>query len=88
MTGKKWMIVVTEEQYDWIKSVSNKTGLKGSDIVRELVDRCMTDDPKSFVNSLAATQHKMELEELERKQEAIKIMINEKKAAMKEKVAV
>jgi len=82
MQGKKWMIVVTDEQYEWIKSVSEKTDLKGSDIIREMIARIMDGNPKEFVSSLASTQLKNELMELEQKEQ----MIAQKTAELRKKL--
>ena len=71
--GKKWLVVLTEEQHEWIKDTSSKVGLKGSDIVREIVDRVMNEDSKKFRESLANAQLKMKLQS-----------INDKKAALME----
>lgn len=74
--GKKYMIVLTEEQYNWIKTVATETQLKGSDVVREIIDRCMVDNPRQFKASLVNTQMKIKLQAL-----------NEKRAALDEEVA-
>lgn len=89
MTGKKWMIVLTDEQFEWVKETAEKTGLKGSDIIREIVDRQMNDNPRQFVASLAATQYKMELQELEQQQRALEAKQEEiRKRIKQEKVAI
>lgn len=71
--GKKWVLVVTDEQHDWLLMVREKTHLKGSDIVRELISRQMEDDDKKFIASLANAQLKIQLQN-----------INDRKAALAE----
>lgn len=70
--GKKWVLVITDEQSDWLKDVADKTNLKGSDIVREMLNNIMEDD-KKFISSLANAQLKIKLQAL-----------NDKKAALAE----
>lgn len=89
MTGKKWMIVVTEKQYNWIKEVAETTGLKGSDIVREMVEHTMNNDTKTFISGLATTQYKIELANLAEKRQEIEDKEAELKKKLKqERVAV
>lgn len=71
--GKKWLTVITEEQYEWIKDTSEKVGLKGSDMIREILDRAMAEDQKKFRASLANIQVKIKLQS-----------INDRKIALQE----
>jgi len=73
--GKKWLVVLTEEQHDWIKATAEEVGIKGSDIVREILDRVMSEDTRKFKASLANTQLKIRLQ-----------TINDKRAALDEEV--
>lgn len=74
--GKKWLLVITDEQHAWIKDVIRDTGLKGSDIVREVLDRVMGEDDKKFRQSLSQAQLKIKLES-----------INDRRAALEEEAA-
>ncbi len=74
--GKKWLVVLTEEQHEWIKATAQEVGIKGSDIVREIIDRTMGDNPRQFKNSMANAQLKIKLQ-----------AINDKRAALDEEVA-
>lgn len=69
--GKKWLMVVTDEQHEWIKTTAREVGLKGSDIVRELIDRVRQEDDRKFKASLAQTQLKNRLQALNDKEAAI-----------------
>ncbi len=69
--GKKWLIVLTEEQHEWIKETSETVGIKGSDIVREVIDRTMSEDPKRFQMSLVQAQVKIKLKSLNDRKAAI-----------------
>ncbi len=59
---KKWLVIVTETQYTWLKEVAEKTSLKGSDIIGELLNKGMED--RQFVASLAEAQLKIKLQKL------------------------
>lgn len=69
--GKKWLAVLRDEQYEWLKDTSKEVGLKGSHVIRELIDRAMTEDNKRFKQSLAQTQLKIKLQNLNDKKAAI-----------------
>ncbi len=80
--GKKWLVVLTEEQHEWIKRTSEEVGIKGSDIVREIIDRVMADNPRQFKNSMANAQLKIRLQALNDKRAAIEEEANELKKQM------
>ncbi len=74
---KKWLAVVRVDQYTWLKDIGKKNGLKGSDLLREALDRVMQDE--SFVEGLAETRIKVQLQELNDEAAAIE----EKREALK-----
>lgn len=87
--GKKWLVVLTEEQHDWIKTLSQDVGLKGSDIIREMIDRTMGDNPRQFKASLANAQLKIRLQVLNDKRAALEEEAKElKKQLSSDRVAV
>lgn len=59
---KKWLVILTKEQYDWIKDTAESTELKGSDIVREIIDDQMKSSPEKFKKRLVDAQKRIELE--------------------------
>ena len=70
---KRWLVVLPVNQRDWIKDISSSTGLKGSDIMSELIEDCMKNNSAKFKQSLAQTQLKIKLQ-----------AINERRAALEE----
>lgn len=62
---KKWLVVVTDEQYGWIKKTAEETGVKGSTVIREVLDRARTIESGDFKMSLLKSQIKNQLEERE-----------------------
>lgn len=59
---KKWLVILPEEMYVWIKETSKRNRIKGSDVVVEAVERIMED--KNFTASLAETHLKVKLQKL------------------------
>lgn len=76
---KKWLVLVREDQYDWIKKTAAQTGLKGSSVIREVIDRTRTKEQKEVISSLMQAQVRARLEELEEAKEAIEKKISEVK---------
>lgn len=68
---KKWMVVLSDEQYNWIKDTSDKTDTTGAAVLRALVSQAMNENSVSFRRSLMSAQVQMELDELDRKKQAI-----------------
>lgn len=86
MANKKWLTVITEEQYDWIKETALAAGLKGSDVVREALDRSMKD--REFKATLAAAQLKIQLDTLNSKKAALESQTKELQKRLKEAALV
>lgn len=61
---KKWLVVVKDEQYDWIKRTAEEVGLKGSAVVREVIERARTKDNKEIRQSLLQASEREQLEDL------------------------
>ena len=80
---EKWMVMVTPEQKEWIQATAEETGLKGSDIVREMISRTLKKDAKEFKNSLASIQYKIQFEELQMKREELERKESELRLKMK-----
>lgn len=51
---KKWLTVVEDEQYEWIKKMAAKVGTKGAggQIVKMAIARAMHDRPEEIVGDL------------------------------------
>lgn len=74
---KKWLTVVRNDQYITLKDLSKKYGIKGSDVLVEALDRALNDE--SFIESLAETRLKVQLQELADEQASLE----EKRQALK-----
>ena len=70
--GKKWVSVITEEHYEWLNKVIEKTDVTGGDVIRKMFDTVM-EEGDSFITSLASEKVKI-------KEQAI----NDKIAALEE----
>lgn len=86
MNKRKWITVITEEQYDWIKETAEAAGLKGSDVVREAIDRSMKN--REFRASLAQTQLKIQLDALNDKKAALESQTKDLQKRLKETALV
>ena len=87
---KKWMALLTEDQYNWIKSIAEKTEVSGGAVIRALIAQAMEQNSADFRRGLMSTQLKAELQalevakaKLEAKEKEIRMKMNGK-----EKVAV
>jgi len=61
---KKWMTVLEEDQYDWIKKLSTDVGVNGSEVVRAAIERCRNVDAGDFKQTLLQSQIKSQLDRL------------------------
>lgn len=74
---KKWLVVVTDEQYDWIKKTAAEVGVKGSVVVRGVMEKVKTIDSGDFKMSLLKEQLKDKLESIENEQKKLDDQKNE-----------
>lgn len=72
--GKKWLVVITDDQHEWMSDLAESLDIKGTVIVRELLDRAMAEDQRKFRASLSTIKLKAELQS-----------VNDKKAEILEK---
>ncbi len=68
---KKWMVVLSETQYEWIKDVADKSGASGAAILRTLITRAMDQNSSDFRRELMQAQLQSQLEALEEKKARI-----------------
>jgi hypothetical protein len=68
---KKWMVVLTNEQYEWIKETADKAGVSGAAVCRTLIGQAMEQNSSEFRRNLMSAQIKSELEGLEEKKARI-----------------
>jgi riboflavin synthase alpha subunit len=87
---KKWMVVLSDSQYDWIKETSEKTDVSGAAVCRALISQAMEQNASHLHDMLMSTRYKTELQELEEKQRVMAERAKELKAKLsgKERVAV
>ncbi len=69
---KKWMIVLSESQYDWVKDTSEKANVSGAAVLRALITEAMAINSTEFRRSLMSSQMRSELAALEAKEIEIK----------------
>lgn len=72
---KKWLVNITDEQYDWIKKTGAEVGLKGSTVVREAIGRAMNKDSKELLSDLIEAQAKEKLDALMEQRRSIEEQI-------------
>lgn len=70
-TTKKWMVVLTDEQYDWVKGTAEKADVSGASVLRALISEAMEINSNEFRRSLQSAQLKTELLQLEEKKAQI-----------------
>lgn len=63
--NKKWMVVLTENQYEWVKTTSSKAKVSGAAVLRSLISQAMEQNSADFQRSLMSAQLKVELHALE-----------------------
>lgn len=72
MLGKKrWLVVVTDAMHDWIKQTAKEAGVKGTHLVRELIEREMANNSEKFKASLANARIRNQIQELATKKAAL-----------------
>ncbi len=81
----KWMVMLTRDQKQLIEQTAEKTGLKGSDVIREMVKTVTSGDFKTFVNSLSETQTRILVENLESKKRELDEKIRDLKGQIGKK---
>lgn len=59
---KRWVGVIPDEQYNWIKETMRDVGVKGAYIIQEALAKAQKD--KSFKDSLMAAQVRWKLDQL------------------------
>lgn len=81
---KKWLVVVPDEQYNWLKTVARQakeTGLKitGSDVVRTALEKAQKD--KELLTSLKESKIRERVLRLESQKAALEVQIQTIKKA-------
>lgn len=79
---KAWLVKITDEQYEWIKSVVELTKETGANIIRAAVQKAMEDE--DFKATLAITNLKQELDGLVAKKAQLAIQEKELQKRLKE----
>lgn len=82
---KKWLVILRKDQYDWIKETAQSTELKGSDIVRAMIDETMKTNPEKFKQKLAEEQTRIELQSYNDKISELHAKIEAKKKELKQR---
>lgn len=80
---KKWMVVLNETQYDWIKETAEKADVSGATVLRALITDAMSVNSAEFRRNLMSSQLRSELAALEVKQ----IEITEKAKELRMKLS-
>jgi len=83
--SKKWMVSLSGDYYDWIKSTAEEAGVKGSEVITELISTIRKEHEEEFKHSLIDAQVRLEQQKLERQKEEIENRIRELKNARKTK---
>lgn len=71
VAAKKWMVVLSDDQYDWIKDTSTKADVSGATVLRALISQAMEQNSSDFRRGLMSQQLKAELQALEDKKAEI-----------------
>ncbi len=71
MSKKKWLSVLEESQYDWVKETAEETGTNGSAVIRAVIDRARKVDVGEFKQQLQEAQIKGQLEKLNAQKNAL-----------------
>lgn len=81
---KKWMVVLKDAQYAWIKETSDKSEVSGAAVLRALISQAMDQNSAEFRRNLMGEQLKAELQVLEER----KARIEEKEKELRTKLMV
>lgn len=84
---KKWMTVLDDEQFQWVKQTAKEISTNGSTIVRAAIDRCRTIDSGDFKQAIVQTQLRGQLERLDDEEQQIKQRREALKARLKGQLA-
>lgn len=88
-TKSKWMVTFSSGDYhDWIKDVAEETGIPGSRVVEELIERCRTKDEKEFKRTLKNATKRIQVEALEVKKQELELQIEKLRSESGLKVGV
>ncbi len=80
---KKWLVIVEDEQYDWIKKMAAKAGVKGSKVVRKALKKAQEENADEIVASLRESKDEEELTKLERQKARLEEQIRAVKRGAK-----
>ena len=70
-TKKRWLLFVPPHLQQWIRETADETGLLGSEVISELIERVIKDGSKQFKASLAIARTRRELENIQEKRAAL-----------------
>lgn len=62
---KKWLVVVEDSQYDWLKKTAADVGISGSVVVRAIIEKARTVEAGDFKISLLESQIKDKIHALQ-----------------------
>lgn len=80
---KKWLAVLEDDQYKWVKETANEIDTNGSAVIRAVIDRARTMDFGDFKKALAESQIKNQLEKLNKQKAELEEQVQELRQRMK-----